>query len=233
MTKVLQIDAEIREGTGKGPARALRRAGKFPGVIYGEKKEPMSIVLPLKEVTKEYMKAGFMTKLVDIKVGKDTVRVLPRDVSLHPVTDVIEHADFLRVGKDTKVRVHVPIHFHGHEKSLGLKRGGVLNIVRHDVELICTPDTIPPFLDADITNVDIGHSLHISHVKLPDGVKPVISDRDFTIATIVGRAAEEEAKPAAEGAEGADAAAAPAAGAKAAAPAGGAKAAAPAAPAKK
>lgn len=210
------FEAKSREGTGKGAARALRRENHVPAIVYGRTSEPQKIALPLKELTLEYRKGAFFNKIVDISVDGKTFHALPRDVQTHPVTDMIEHADFQRVEKDTVIHVFVPVRVLNADRSIGLKRGGVLNLVRHEVELLCTPDTIPHHLEVDVLNADIGHSIHISDIELPDNVKTAIKGRNFTVVTIAGRSKEEEERPNAAAA----ATAAPAAAdAKAAAPA--------------
>jgi large subunit ribosomal protein L25 len=238
MSEIVNLNAQAREKGGKGPARAVRRAGNIPAVIYGAKEPPMLIAVPPKETTRELHRAGFFTRRMTITIDGKAHEVLPRDVQLDPVTDRPVHFDFLRITKDSIIEVMVPVVFLNEAASPGLKRGGVLNIVRHEVGVRCKPDAIPEKLEFDLTGLEIGHSIHISAITLPQGVVPVIRDRDFTVATIapptVVREAEEE-KPAADAA--AAAAAAPAAGAAApaagAAPAAaGAKPAAGAAPAK-
>ncbi|MCD6034808.1 MAG: ribosomal protein L25/ral stress protein Ctc [Rickettsiales bacterium] len=204
------LNAQAREKTGKGPARALRREGRLPAIIYGGKGGETNISVDLRETTKVYVKGHFQSQLLQIELGKEKIAVLPRDVQLHPVTDQIEHVDFLRIEKGQKVRVAVPVRFLNAERSPGLKRGGVLNIVRHDVELYCNPEKIPAFIEADLNGTRIGQSIHISHIALPEGCEPVIRDRDFTVAAVAGRGKEEEEKTAVAGAAGA--AAAPAAG---------------------
>ena len=201
-----ELKAELRERVGKGSSRELRRQGLIPAVIYGDKQEPISISLPSKEVTLKIHAGGFMTTVATIDVGGKKYKVLPKDYQLDPVRDFTMHVDFLRVSANTQVNVEVPVHFVNEGKSPGLKIGGVLNIVRHEVELHCPADAIPEFLTVDLTGLKIGDGVHISHVKLPAGVTPVITDRDFTIATIAspaGRveAEQEEATPAAESEE--------------------------------
>jgi large subunit ribosomal protein L25 len=183
-----ELTAEARETVGKGSARAVRRNGKVPAVIYGDKKPPLAIALSYKEIYYKIHGGGFLTTLATIDVGGEKIQVLPKDYQLDPVKDFPTHVDFLRVSKDTEVNVEVPVHFVNEEKSPGLKRGGALNIVRHQVEFHCPANAIPEFITVDLTGLDIGDSVHISAVKLPTGVKPVISDRDFTIATIAGTA---------------------------------------------
>ena len=183
-----ELKAELRERVGKGSSRELRRNGRIPAVIYGDKQEPLSISLPNKEVTLKIHAGGFMTTVATIDVDGKKISVLPKDYQLDPVRDFTMHVDFLRVGANTEVNVEVPVHFINEAKSPGIKVGGVLNIVRHEVELHCPADAIPEFLTVDLTGAKIGDSLHISHVTLPAGARPVIGDRDFTIATIVSPA---------------------------------------------
>lgn len=225
------LQASTRQASGKGVARALRREGKIPGIIYGRAGEPLRIALSLNEVSQEYLRGRFRSRLVEIKLDeKNTVKALPKDLQFHPVTDQIEHVDFIKVEAGVALRVNVPVKFLGQEKSIGLKRGGVLNIVRHDIEFTCAPEAIPTHIEVNVQSLDIGSSVHINDITLPKDVVPTIK-RNFTIATIAGRTAEEEeAKPAAAAtADAAAGAAAPAAAAGAAAPAAGA----PAAGAKK
>lgn len=204
------LQASMRDMHGKGSARALRREGKIPAILYGKGQQPISIALPLKDVTMEYQRGRFRSRLVNIALDKQTLRALPKDVQFNPVTDAIEHVDFIKVEAGSLLRVMVPVKFLGQEKSLGLKRGGVLNIVRHEIEFVCAPEAIPEHIEINIQNLDIGSSVHIGDVELPQGVTPAIK-RNFTIATIAGRSKEEEERPAAEAA----AAATPAAGADA------------------
>jgi large subunit ribosomal protein L25 len=208
-----KLPATLRNEHGKGAARALRREGKIPGILYGKGQTPVSISLPLKEVTLEYSRGRFRSRLINIELdnGK-TVQALPKDLQFHPVTDVIEHVDFIKVEPGLTLHVEVPVKFSGQEKSLGLKRGGVLNIVRHEIEFICVPEAIPTHIEVNIQTLDIGANVHINDIKLPEGVTPAIK-RNFTIATIAGRGKEEESKTA-DAAAPAEGAAAPAADAK-------------------
>ena len=192
MTTVTTLKAEKRDASGKGAARALRREGKTPAIIYGGKGEEISIATEQKELVVQYMKGGFSSKIVDIEIGKEKVRVIPRDVQLHPVTDVPLHADFMRVSDDSKVNVFVKVRFLNPEKSPGLKRGGVLNVIRRDIELLCRADSIPTKLEVDLSGFKIGQSVHAHHITFPNGVEPIIQDRDFTIAAIVGRGIKED-----------------------------------------
>ena len=185
MTDITVLTANARETVGKGSAREARRQGNTPAVIYGDKKSPIPIVVEQKILVRHLSTGGFFNTLFDIDVNGELNRVLPRDVQLHPVTDVPEHVDFLRVSATTKVSVEVPVEFIGDDVSPGIKSGGVLNVVRYTVEVSCTPDLISNTLLLDLSSAEIGDSLHISAVNLPEGVTPTISDRDFTIATIV------------------------------------------------
>jgi len=190
-----ELKAEARERVGKGSSRELRRNGLIPAVIYGDKQAPISIALSTNEVTKRIHAGGFMTTVASIVLNGEKISVLPKDYQLDPVRDFTMHVDFLRVTADSQVTVEVPVHFINEEKS-GIKIGGVLNIVRHTVEMECPANDIPEFITVDLDGFQIGDSIHISAVKLPKGATPTITDRDFTIATIVapaGGTTEEEA----------------------------------------
>ena len=200
MSDVVELPAEQRERAGKGPARAARRAGQVPGVIYGAKKDPIMIAVENKQLNKLLHSGGFFSTLFDLKVGSKAERVLPRDVQFDPVTDQPVHVDFLRVSAATSVNVEVAVNFLNEDKCPGLTEGGVLNVVRYEIELTCRADAIPQQIDIDLTGLQIGDGVHISMVKLPDGVAPTITDRDFTIATIAApTVVTEEAAEAAEG----------------------------------
>jgi large subunit ribosomal protein L25 len=239
MPAVESIRAEARDRAGKGAARATRRAGRVPAVIYGDKKEPTLISLDPKELDRLVRKKAFFATLLDVELGGAKHRVLPRDVHFDPVFDKVLHADFQRVNKDAKIHVNVPVVVKNEHASPGLKRGGVLNLVRHEIEFLCDPDNIPQEIVVDVTGLDIGGSVHISSVELPQGATPTVRERDFTVVTIgapSGLKAELEAaaQAAAAAAAAPVAGAAPAAGAPAApgaAPAAGAPAAGAAAPA--
>jgi large subunit ribosomal protein L25 len=199
-----ELKAETRERVGKGSSRELRRNGLIPAVIYGDKQTPISIALSTKEVTQKIHAGGFMTTVATIDVGGEKIRVLPKDYQLDPVRDFTMHVDFLRVSKDSTVTVEIPVHFVNELKSPGIKVGGVLNIVRHAVEMVVSADDIPEFLTADLAGLKLGDSIHISNIKLPKGAAPAITDRDFTIATIAtpaGGVSEEEEEAAAPEAE--------------------------------
>ena len=202
MSKNYALQAEARDGAGKGAARALRRDGKTPAVIYGDNKEPVKISLNSNALNTEYNKGHMFTTLCDMDVNGETHLVLARDVQLHPVTDVAEHADFLRVTKKTKIKVFVPVQFLGEEESPGMKARGTLNVVRHEVELWCSATSIPEMLEVNMGDKDLGDAIKVSDANLPEGTTPAIDDRDFTIATIVApRTAEEVEEADAEVAE--------------------------------
>ncbi len=208
------LNAVARDRAGKGAARAERRAGRVPAIIYGGKGTPLPISLSPADLGVEYAKTGFFSQLFDIEVDGAKHRALCRDVQLDPLSDKPIHADFLRVSAATRINVDVPVAFINEEECPGLRRGGVLNMVRHTVELNCQADAIPSELVIDLIEADIGDSIHISHIKLPDGVQPAITDRDFTVVTIAaptiaaeptveeGEEAEIEAEEGAEAAEG-------------------------------
>lgn len=235
MTQVVTLAAELRDRAGKGASHAIRREEKIPAVIYGDKQAPMMITMELKIATRYALKGDFFTSLFDIDVGGKKHRVLPRDAQFDPVSDRPIHIDFLRVSPKTKVRVEVPVVFINADKSPGIKRGGTLNIVHHEIEVTCSPDKIPAKFEVSLEGLQINDTVHLTAIQFPEGVKPVSHEKSYTIASIaVPSAIRSEAVEAAQAAaaaaaapaagEGAAAAATPAAGA--AAPAAGAKAAA-------
>jgi large subunit ribosomal protein L25 len=189
MSDTLTLPAETREQAGKGASRALRREGRTPAVIYGANQDPVTIHVEEKELSRQLMTGHFFNSIVEIEVGGKKVRTLPKDVAFHPVSDRPLHADFLRLAKGATVHVNVPVAFENEEASPGLKRGGVLNIVRHELELVCDADKIPDVITVDVTGFDVGESIHVSSVTLPAGSESAITDRDFTIATIVAPSA--------------------------------------------
>lgn len=201
MSDIYELTAEVRDGVGKGASRAVRRQGRIPAVIYGDKQPAIPITLPLKETTLRVQAGGFLTHVVTVDIGGEKIRVIPKDYQLDPVRDFLLHVDFLRVGEGARLTLEIPVHFINEEASPGLKRGGALNIVRHTIELYVPVDAIPEFIEADLTGLEIGDSLHISAVPLPEGVTPTITDRDFTIATIAGSGAAAEAEADAAAAE--------------------------------
>lgn len=184
MSDTVTFDAESRALVGKGAARAARRNGRVPAVIYGANKDPEPITIDPGQLRAARVLSGFFATLFDVSIDGNNQKVLCRDLQLHPVTDQPMHADFLRVTDSTRIDVDVPVEFENEEESPGLRGGGVLNIVRHEVEVICRAGSIPSSFVVDLTGLEVGDSIHISDIKLPDGVKPTIDDRDFTIATI-------------------------------------------------
>lgn len=189
MSDQLTLSAETRNGAGKGASRELRRQNRVPAVIYGNKQEPELIHVEEKALIKLLMTGHFSNSVVEIELGGKKQITIPKDVAFHPVSDRPMHVDFLRIVKGAKVDVEVPVVFVNEDASPGLKRGGVLNIVRHELELICDNDKIPDDIQIDVSGFDIGDSIHISSVKLPKGSESKITDRDFTIATIVAPSA--------------------------------------------
>ena len=211
MSESMKLVAEARERAGKGASRAVRRTGRVPAVIYGEKQPAVTIHVPLKELTKALSTGHFMNSVVELDLDGALHRTLPRDVQFHPVTDRPIHVDFLRLGANAVIAVDVPVHFSDEDKSPGMKRGGTLNIVRHEIELNCPSDAIPDQIEISLAGLDIGDSVHISAVKLPAGVTSVITDRDFTIVSLVAPSALVSAEAAEDEATAATAAAASAA----------------------
>jgi large subunit ribosomal protein L25 len=203
MAEFTSLAAQTREGVGKGANRSLRRSGRVPAVVYGDDAPQEMISLEARELRRALHNPRFFSTLCSLQVDGEAVRVLPREVQLHPVSEEPLHIDFVRVGRHATVTVTVPVVFANEDISRGLKRGGVLNIVRREVELLCPVDAIPQEITVDLKDADIHDSLHISQVSLPEGVRPAIADRDFTIATIsaptIIRDEEEEAEVAAEG----------------------------------
>ncbi|MDG1287969.1 MAG: 50S ribosomal protein L25/general stress protein Ctc [Rickettsiales bacterium] len=192
MKAAYTFEAEAREKLGRGAARELRRNKRIPAVLYSNSVKPVSFSIAENEFGKIYHKGGLRSKLAEIKVGKETYYALAREIQAHPVSDRIEHIDFLQVESDSVVSVAVPLKVVGTEKSIGVKRGGSINVVKHTVKLVCNPENIPTSIEADVSEAGIGDSIHISAVKLPEGVHPAIQDRDFTVVTIAGRLQKEE-----------------------------------------
>ncbi len=209
MAEAIELKAWARERTGKGGARAVRRDGRVPGIVYGDNTAPLNIALDYKAIFQQLHTGHFQSTIFMLDLDGAKSRVIPRDVQLDPVRDFPIHVDFMRVSKDSLVTVDVPVRFLNDQASPGIKRGGILNVVRHEIEVRCPADVIPEHFDVDLTGLEIGDSVHISAIKLPEGVRPTISDRDFTVATIVGRAAEEAPTAAVEAEEGAEEEAAP------------------------
>ncbi|EJF74893.1 50S ribosomal protein L25/general stress protein Ctc [Bartonella birtlesii] len=188
MSKSYTLKAEIRERVGKGSSRELRRNGLIPAVIYGEKQPPLAITVPYKEIFYKIHAGGFRTTVATITIGKEKIMVLPKDYQLDPVRDFPLHVDFLRISAKSVVEVNIPVHFLNEDTAPGLKKGGVLNIVRHEIECTAPANAIPEAIEIDLSSYSIGDSIHISAVQLPKDVTPVIQDRDFTIATIAAPA---------------------------------------------
>jgi len=209
MAEAIELKGWSRARSGKGGARATRRESRIPGIVYGDKKDPESIAVEYRAITQQLQTGHFQSTIFVLDVEGAKTRVIPRAVQYDPVRDFPIHVDFLRLGKDALVTVDVPVRFLNEAASPGLKRGGVLNVVRHEIPVRCPADAIPDHFEVDLTGLEIGDSVHISAIKLPEGVRPTITERDFTVATIVGRAAEEELAPAAaaEAVPGAEAAA--------------------------
>lgn len=202
MSEVLDLSAEARERAGKGASRAIRREGRVPAVIYGEKQEPTSIHIEEKLLMKLLHTGHFFNSVVMLDVGGKKIRTLPKDVQFHPVNDRPLHADFLRIGEHSKVTVNVPVHFTDEELSPGLKRGGVLNVVVHDLGLSVDAAEIPDEITVSLEGLEVGDNIHLSQIKLPKGATAVDHD-DITIATIVApsalKSSEGEAGDVAEG----------------------------------
>jgi large subunit ribosomal protein L25 len=192
MPEIITLSAELRERAGKGAARAIRRHGRVPAIVYGDQKEPVTISLEPRELGRALAREGFFAHLVDIQVDGTTHRTLPRDIQYHPVTDAPLHVDFMRVGAGAQVTVSVPVHFVNQERSPGIRRGGILNIVRHGIEMVCSVDNIPEHIVVDLDGLDLGDSIHIGAVTMPEGARPVIQERDFTIASIAASSAVRE-----------------------------------------
>src|SRR2546421_6306109 len=230
MASVKELKATARPAAGKGAARAVRRAGRVPGVIYGNNQPPVTISVDDADLRQRILAGRFLTTIYDIDLEGKKHRVIPRDFHLDPVRDLPVHVDFMRLGEGATIRISVPLHIQRADASPGVKRGGTVNIVTHTLDLECSVDNIPQYIDADVSGLEIGHSLHLSDIKLPSGVKSLARE-DITLVTIVppsGYAEEQKAAAAAAAAAGTTAAAtpaaagaAPAAGAAAAAPAGG------------
>ncbi|MFL4981034.1 MAG: 50S ribosomal protein L25/general stress protein Ctc, partial [Xanthobacteraceae bacterium] len=184
MATVKELKATARPKAGKGAARAERRAGRVPGVIYGDSKPPLAISLDRADVRQRIYAGHFLTTLHDLEIEGVKHRVIPRDYQLDPVRDTPIHVDFLRLGEGAQIRVKIPVHIVNADQAPGVKRGGTVNIVTHAIEVRCPAEAIPAAIDVDVTGLDIAHSLHLSDIKLPEGIK-VVSGRDLTLVTIV------------------------------------------------
>jgi large subunit ribosomal protein L25 len=214
MSKQIVFNVDVRERIGKGGARQARREGRVPGVLYGGDEAPVAISLKSGEVQKAIETGQFLSSTADLIHNGEKQLVIPQAIQMHPITDRPMHVDLFRVTADQKIKVEVIVNFSGEEDSPGLKMGGVLNVVRHAVELLVPAGNIPDSLEATVAGLDIGDNVKISDIKLPDDAEPTITDRDFTVATIAGRApvVEEEVEEVdpeaveatAQGEEGAD-----------------------------
>lgn len=203
MSDILKIDVEPRERAGKGASRAARREGFIPAVVYGGKEAPTNIKIEGRVLEKLLNSGTFLTSVCEINDGKSKVRTFPRDVQFHPVTSRPLHVDFLRLVKGDSIELEVPVNFLNEDASPALKAGGVLNVVRFSIEVSAPVDAIPDSIDVDLAGLEIGDSVHISEITLPEGVKPTITDRDFTIATVVAPSSMKSAEDEAEEDEGA------------------------------
>ena len=192
MPEIISLSAEPRERAGKGAARATRRAGRVPGIIYGDNKDPTPISLEPRELSRAIARSGFFATIVDVAVDGAVQRTLAREVQYHPVTDVAMHVDFMRVGAGAQVHVSVPVHFVNHERAPGIRRGGILNVIRHTIDIACSVDNIPEGLTVNLEGLEIGDSVHIESVTLPEGVRSMLSSRDSTIASIAASSAVRE-----------------------------------------
>jgi large subunit ribosomal protein L25 len=208
-TAAKELKAQARSGVGKGAARALRREGLIPAVIYGDKKAPLPISISYNEAMKSIYAGGFLSHIITVDVDGEKHRVIPRDYQLDPVKDKALHVDFLRVGKGTKLNVQVHVKFVNEEQSPGIKRGGVLNIIHHTLDLTVDADNIPEEIVVDLAGLDVGDSVHISSIKLPSGVADHSHEEDATIATIVAPSGLRSEEAAEGGAAEAPAAEAP------------------------
>jgi large subunit ribosomal protein L25 len=192
MAQTSEIKASARNGAGQGAARAVRREGRVPAILYGGGKDPQNLSVDSKDITLTIGKGKFLSTVFTLDIDGKTEQAIPRDVQLDPVKDRVIHIDFQRVAKGSKIRVSVPVRFINDQLSPGLKRGGVLNIVRHSVEVMAPADAIPEVFEFNLEGLEIGRSIHISATNMPEGVRPVINNRDFTVATIAGHLVEEE-----------------------------------------
>jgi large subunit ribosomal protein L25 len=192
MPEIISLSAEARERAGKGAARAIRRGGRVPGIIYGDGKDPLAISLEPRELSRAIGRPGFFATLVDVSVGDAVHRTLAREVQYHPISDTALHVDFMRVGAGARVTVSVPVTFINQDGAPGLRRGGILNVVRHAIDIACSVDNIPDRLVVDLDGLDIGDSIHIEAVAMPEGVTPVLTSRDSTVASIAASSAVRE-----------------------------------------
>jgi large subunit ribosomal protein L25 len=198
MAQVNAIKVQARARSGTGGAREVRRQALVPAVVYGNGEPPQNIALYTNELVNLMQRGRFLSTIIDLDMDGSTTRVIPREVQVNPVNEKLVHVDFQRIGPGARIRVDVPVRFINEALSPGLKRGGVLNVVRHEIEVTCPADAIPDHFEFNLEGLEIGRSIHISAIKLPEGVKPTILNRDFTVATVAGHKLEEEPTPGAE-----------------------------------
>lgn len=201
MSEAIELSASARGGVGKGAARAARREGKVPAVVYGDQQPPESIILEYGDVLKQLKTGNFQNTAYMLNVDGTKTRVIPREVQLDPVRDFPIHVDFLRLGKEASITLEIPVQVVGEDASPGVRLGGTINLVRHTIELTCPVDAIPESITIDVSALAIGDAIHISAVPLPEGVTPAIADRDFTVLTVSGRGAQDEDEVAEEAEE--------------------------------
>lgn len=201
MAELETLRAEARPETGKNAAHRMRTGGNIPAVVYGGGDAPRNLSVSERDFAKHYCTGRLLSTLLMLEVDGEKTRVIPRGVEIDPVSERPIHVDFLRLAPGARIALHIPVRFRGQENSPGIKRGGVLNIVRHTVELYCQADSIPPHIEGDLTGLDIGDSMHISAFALPEGVRPVIQNRDFTVATVAPPTTYVEEVPVAAAAE--------------------------------
>ncbi len=200
MSKTYSFKAEERASQGTGSARELRRRGMIPAIIYGSKKEAVMVALSARELNSQYHKQGFMSHMFDIEVGKNKYRVLPKEIQLHPVTDEIEHMDFMHVNEKEKMKTVVTLHFINESKCPGIRHGGILNVARHSLEIYCLPNNIPEHIEIDIAELNIGSSIHVKDIVLPKGVETKVDPNSTIAALVAGKTSSESASEgAAEG----------------------------------
>lgn len=194
MSNTYLLKAVERENLGTGSARELRRNGMIPAIIYGSKKNPVTVAISARELNMHYHKQGFLSHIFDIEVGKTKYRAIPKQIQLHPVTDEIEHMDFMHVDENQKMKTNVTLHFVNESKCVGIKQGGILNITRHSLEVYCLPGSIPENIEVDIAELNIGSSIHVSDVKLPKDVETKVDGNITVVALVPGKTASEAAE---------------------------------------
>tara|TARA_B100000131_G_C17930883_1_gene538269 strand:- start:109 stop:798 length:690 start_codon:yes stop_codon:yes gene_type:complete len=204
MKDISILNAFSRKTVGTNSSKKVREENKIPAIIYGDGKSPQPISIDVKDLRIAISKSSFINKIYDLSIDKSKTRVIVQDISQNPVTDRLEHVDFLRVNDNTKVTIEVPVKFTNEALSPGLKRGGVLNVVRYTVEVICPVKNIPENFEFNLDGLEIGDSIHISHTNMDPEIKPTITDRDFTVASILAPSALVSAEATEEKTEGED-----------------------------